>query len=261
LTLSDDLVANFWAKVLDQLQVHPGAALAENGAMAWAFRKDTPKLKALANEFIKDHRVGTAFGSTVLRKYTGSTKWVKNATSDAELRKFRQMAELFRKYGKQYDLPHLLVAAQAYQESRLNNSLRSPAGAVGVMQIKPSTAAGNPINVRGVEQLDRNILAGAKYLRFLMNEFFHEPGVDRLNRGLFAVAAYNAGPNRIQQLRKKAQEQGLDPNRWFNNVELVAAKEIGRETVTYVSNIYKYYLAYTMITERNGQKTVLAKQR
>jgi hypothetical protein len=41
---------------------------------------------------------------------------------------------------------------------------------------------------------------------------------------------------------------------WFNNVELIAAEKIGRETVTYVSNIYKYYLAYQMIEEERAAR-------
>ena len=74
--------------------------------------------------------------------------------------------------------------------------------------------------------------------------------MDSLNKGLFAFASYNAGPARIRQLREKAAARGLDPNKWFNNVEVIAAESIGRETVQYVANIYKYYLAYQMVTEQ-----------
>jgi membrane-bound lytic murein transglycosylase MltF len=258
-TLADSLVAEFWAKIYDRLRLHPDAPVVEGGAMGWALRKDSPKLKALANEFIKGHRVGTAFGNTVLNNYLRSTKWARNATSGTEIDKFRAMATLFRKYGDQYDLPYLLVVAQAYQESRLDNSVRSAAGAVGVMQIKPSTAAGPPIGITQVEKLPNNINAGTKYLRFLMNEYFKDEPIDIVNRALFAIASYNAGPNKIQKLREEAKAEGLDPNRWVNNVELVAARRIGRETVQYVSNIYKYYLAYRMVTEKADQRAAVAK--
>jgi membrane-bound lytic murein transglycosylase MltF len=170
------------------------------------------------------------------------------------MKKFTEMASLFRKYGDQYDLPYLLVVAQAYQESRLDNSVKSPAGAVGVMQIKPSTAAGQPIGITNVEKLPNNINAGTKYLRFLLNEYFKDEPMNRVNQVLFAIASYNAGPNQIQKLRQEAKAQGLDPNLWFNNVEFVVAKRIGRETVQYVGNIYKYYLAYKMVTEKTGQR-------
>jgi membrane-bound lytic murein transglycosylase MltF len=254
MTLADGQVAEFWAKIFDKLRLHPDAALVEGGAVGWALRKNSPRLRALANEFVKGHRVGTLYGNTLLNKYLKSTKWAVDATSGSEIRKFSEMASLFRKYGDQYDLPYLLVVAQAYQESRLDNSVRSPAGAVGVMQIKPSTAAGQPIGITNVENLSNNINAGTKYLRFLLDEYFKAEPINRVNQVLFAIASYNAGPNKIQKLRQEAKAEGLDPNRWFNNVELVVAKRIGRETVQYVGNIYKYYLAYKMVTEKTGQR-------
>jgi membrane-bound lytic murein transglycosylase MltF len=254
MTLADGQVAAFWAKIFDRLRVHTDAAVVEGGATGWALHKNSPRLKALANEFVKGHRVGTLYGNTILNKYLKSTKWAVDATSGSEMRKFTEMASLFRKYGDQYDLPYLLVVAQAYQESRLDQSVKSPAGAVGVMQIKPSTAAGQPIGITHVEKLPNNINAGTKYLRFLLDEYFKDEPMNRVNQGLFAIASYNAGPNKIQKLRQEAKAQGLDPNLWFNNVELVVAKRIGRETVQYVGNIYKYYLAYKMVTEKTGQR-------
>ena len=254
MTLADGQVAQFWAKIYDRLRVHPDAAVVENGATGWALRKNSPRLKALVNEFVKGHRAGTLYGNTLLNKYLKSTKWALEATSGSEMKKFTEMATLFRKYGDQYDLPYLLVVAQAYQESRLDQSVKSPAGAVGVMQIKPSTAAGQPIGITNVEKLPNNINAGTKYLRFLLDEYFKDEPMNRVNQALFAIASYNAGPNKIQKLRQEAKAQGLDPNRWFNNVELVVAKRIGRETVQYVGNIYKYYLAYKMVTEKTEQR-------
>ena len=146
-------------------------------------------------------------------------------------------------------------AAQAYQESTIDQSKASPAGAYGVMQIKPSTAEGNPINIPDSRtNMENNIKAGVKYMDYILNTNLKDAHFDKTNRDLFAFAAYNAGPARVAQLRKKAEAQGLDPNKWFNNVEIVAAKEIGPETVTYVSNIYKYYIGYKMIAERKASK-------
>jgi membrane-bound lytic murein transglycosylase MltF len=76
----------------------------------------------------------------------------------------------------------------------------------------------------------------------------------KLDKALFAFASYNAGPARVQQLRKEAAKRGLDPNVWFQNVEYVAAEKIGQETVTYVSNIYKYYVAYRLIRESQAAR-------
>src|SRR5262249_3784985 len=151
-------------------------------------------------------------------------------------------------------MPWMLVAAQAYQESGIDQSKRNPSGAVGVMQIKPETAADDPILINGVDtSAERNIEAGVKYLRFIVDQYYADEPMDRLDKGLFPVASYNAGPARIARLRKKAAEMGLDPNKWFGNVEVVAADEIGRETVQYVSNIYKYYVTYSMFREGEAE--------
>ena len=146
-------------------------------------------------------------------------------------------------------------AVQAYQESTIDQSKASPAGAYGVMQIKPSTAEGSPINIKDIDtNMENNINAGVKYMNYIVNTNFKDAKFDKLNRELFAFAAYNAGPGRVSSLRKKAEAQGLNPDIWFNNVELVAAKEIGSETVTYVSNIYKYYIAYKLVAEDINKK-------
>jgi membrane-bound lytic murein transglycosylase MltF len=255
ITVMDDLVASFWAKVYDGLKVHPEITVAAGEDIGWAVAKDTPEFLSLVNEFVRDHKLGTTFGNILLQKYLKDTKWAKNNTAPSEMQKFSSAIEFFKKYAGQYNFDWLMIAAQAYQESQIDQSRRSSAGAVGVMQIKPSTAEGNPINITGVESnAERNIQAGVKYLNFIMDEYFKGEPIDRVNRGLFAFASYNAGPAKISRLRKQAAAEGLDPNRWFNNVELVAAKEIGKETVTYVSNIYKYYIAYKLVSEGNARK-------
>lgn len=250
ITVVDSVVGELWAKVFDRLTLHRDLILAPNVNIGWAFRKNSPNLAAAVNEFMKDHKIGTSFGNTLLRKYSQNTKWIVNSTSEDEIKKFRATVEFFKKYSDQYGFDWLLVAAQAYQESRLDQSASSPAGAVGVMQIKPSTAAESPINIKDVRNIDANVHAGVKYMRFMMDEYFKDDSLDRVNKGLFACASYNAGPNKIAKLRKQAAEEGLDPNKWFNNVELIADREIGSETVTYVGNIYKYYVAFKLVNER-----------
>jgi membrane-bound lytic murein transglycosylase MltF len=178
-------------------------------------------------------------------------KWVKEARARRDLDRFESLVGLFREYGEKYRFPYLLLAAQGYQESRLNPNLRSRTGAVGVMQIKPSTAAASPIEIRDVQRTDRNVEAGAKYMRYMVTEYYQDEPMDPIRKGLFALASYNAGPNAIRKLRAEAEAEGYDPNRWFNNVEIMASKRIGQETVDYVANIFKYYLAYKMITERD----------
>ena len=184
----------------------------------------------------------------LINKYLKTTKWVTNARSDEDRKRFLAMIDLFKKYGDKYDLDYMLMAAQGYQESGLDQAKRSRVGAIGVMQVMPATARDKAVAIPDIEHLESNIHAGIKYNRWVVDNFYQDPAISRLNKGLFAFASYNAGPGRVASLRKQAAAEGLDPNTWFNNVELVAAKRIGRETVVYVSNIYKYYLAYQMMS-------------
>ena len=244
--------ADFWSKVLPHLVVHTDMALASEVQLAWVTRKDSPKLKQLLDEFIEGHRLGTSFGNTLFRRYLQNTKWVRNSTSDAEMKKFQTYITLFNKYAAQYDFDYLMLAAQGYQESMLDQNRRSPRGAVGIMQVIPKYAAAPPIGIGNVNNADGNIHAGAKILHAIQKQYFDDPGIDMTNKTLMTFAAYNAGPTRISNLRKRAKTEGLDPNQWFGNVELVVAKDVGQETVRYVSNIYKYYVAYRLTLERFG---------
>jgi membrane-bound lytic murein transglycosylase MltF len=255
MTVMDDLIAGFWAKVYNSISVHNDISIADEDKVGWAVQKDTPQFIVLINEFVKDHKLGTSFGNTLLQKYLKDTKWAKNNVAPSEMEKFKGAIALFKKYGAQYSFEWLMIAAQAYQESTIDQSKISPVGAVGVMQIKPSTAAGDPINITGVDtDMEKNINAGVKYLNFIMESYFKDAPMSKTDRGLFAFASYNAGPNRIAKLRKQAEAEGLNPNVWFDNVESIAGKEIGAETVTYVSNIYKYYVAYKMTAETTEKK-------
>jgi len=250
-TVVDDHVANLWKDIYEQIDVHPSVVVHDNGEIAWAVRKSAPKLRALVDEFVKRSGRGTTFGNVLLKRYFGNAKYLTRSTSAEEQRKFRTLVKLFRQYGGQYDLPYLLLAAQGYQESQLEQNRRSSAGAVGVMQIKPSTAEGAPVFIKGVDKsVDANIHAGAKYLRWIVDEYYKDEPMTQIDKGLFAIASYNAGAGRISELRRKAKKLGLDENRWFQNVEIIAARDIGRETVEYVGNIYKYYVAYDLLVRQ-----------
>ena len=252
-TVMKDYLARPWGDVLPNLAVHSDVTISTGGDVAWVYRDGCPKLAEVVNAFIETHKQGTAFGNMIFARYFSNTKWIKNAIANDDLARLRPTVELFKKYAGEYDFDWLMVAAQAYQESGIDQSVRSPVGAVGVMQVLPSTAAGNPINITGIENdPDQNIHAGVKYMRFMMDEYFKDAQMNRVNKCLFAFASYNAGPAKVARLRKEAETRGLDPNVWFQNVELIAAQRIGRETVTYVANIYKYYVAYKMVVDQRG---------
>jgi membrane-bound lytic murein transglycosylase MltF len=247
----DQHKAALWAEIFTDLTVRTDLVVNEGGQIAWAMRKDSPLLKAEVNAFVAKHKLGTTFGNIIKQKYLGSTSYAKRATSHEEVEKFNELTGIFRKYGQQYGFDELMIAAQGYQESRLDQSVRSPRGAVGVMQLLPSTAADPLIAIEGIDKdPDSNIHAGVKYLRLLTDKYLDDPGLDDKNRTLMAFAAYNAGPGNLRKFRRLAEKSGLDPNIWFHNVEHAAAKIVGRETVQYVGNIYKYYIAYRLARER-----------
>jgi membrane-bound lytic murein transglycosylase MltF len=250
MTIVDSHKAQFWKGIFDHITVHENIAVNTGGQIAWAFRKGSPQLKAMINEFVAGHKKGTLLGNILYKRYLRENKWVRNSLADAEIKKFKDTVAYFKKYAGQYDFDWLLVAAQGYQESGLDQSKRSPVGAIGVMQLLPSTAADPNVNIPNIHVLENNIHAGTKYLRFLIDQYFSDTSVDKLNQHLFALAAYNAGPARVRELRKEAVKLGLNPDVWFDNVEIVAAKRIGRETVQYVRNIYKYYIAYRLVVDQ-----------
>jgi membrane-bound lytic murein transglycosylase MltF len=252
----DDWKAKIWATVLPKIKPRPDLALGEEGATAWAFRKNSPRLAEVANDFIRRYPGGHA---ARLKSYPAYLKRLRNATAEADWKRFEQTITLFRKYGQRYSFDYLMVAALGYQESRLDQNARSHVGAIGIMQIMPETAKG--LKVGDITQTEPNVHGGFKYLRQIYDRHLNTEGLDEQNRTLFAIAAYNAGSGRVARLRAEASEKGLDPNVWFNNVELIAARRVGQETVVYVRNIYKYYIAYRLqletLEERRAAATTL----
>jgi membrane-bound lytic murein transglycosylase MltF len=248
----DDYLARFWKNVLTNLVVHDAVTVRTGANLAVAIRKRSPRLAKELNAFLAKNGLGTTLGNVIAKRYLDSNEYVTQATSEDERRRFQQMVGIFRKYGEKYGVDYLLMAAQGYQESGLDQNVKSRVGAIGVMQVMPATA--KELNVGDVRQLDANIHAGVKYVRLMMDQYFEDEPMDDLDKALFTFASYNAGPARVRQLRREAQRRGLDPNVWFGNVEQIASESIGRETVNYVANIYKYYVAYRLVAEERGRR-------
>jgi membrane-bound lytic murein transglycosylase MltF len=243
----DSHIARFWSQVFDNIRFHEDVIIHKGGDVAWMMRKNSPKLKAALDGHLARHGAGQAFGNQIFRRYLRDATYVKDSVAEAEMKKFEQVIEFFERYGGRYHVEPLLMAAQGYQESQLDQSKRSAAGAIGVMQVLPST--GKTLGVGDITLAEPNVHAGVKYIRLIIDRYYANEPMDEMNRVLFAFAAYNAGPTRIAELRRRASRQGLDPNIWFDNVEFVTAERIGRETVQYVKNIYKYYVAYKLLEE------------
>ena len=246
ITVADHHIAELWAQFLPDIIVRKDLKINSGGSIAWAVRKECPHLLSSLNSFLKKHKRGSLLGNILFKRYYQNSKWIKNPNAEQEQKKLLDVLALFKKYADRYDFNYLAIAALAYQESHLDNSKKNPSGAVGIMQVLPSTASDPHVNIKNIHRLENNIHAGVKYLNFLRQRYFSNEDISAADRVNFSWAAYNAGPRKINQLRKIAAKRGFDPNQWFYNVEKIAAEVIGRETVEYVANINKYFVAYQL---------------
>ena len=247
----DDYQARIWAKILPGLRVRDDLVIHDDGATAWAVRKNSPLLQKELAAFIAAHGPNTSFGATVMRRYFTGPEALRNADSPLAMQRFQELLRVFERAGAKYGFDDLMLMAQGYQESQLDQSRRSPRGAVGVMQVLPSTAAAPPLNIRGVDRdVQANVDAGAAYLRLVRDRYVNDPALKDPDRTLMTFAAYNAGPGNFWRFRQAAAASGFDQHVWFNNVETGAARLIGRETVQYVANIFKYYISFKLAEER-----------
>jgi len=251
-TVMDDYKAEFWTGVFSDITVRNDLVVNEGGSIAWAYRKDHPQIAAEIREFLRNYGRGTLIGNDTYNRYLSDATAVRCSALQQPREEVEELVTILRKYGDEFDFDWLMLAAQANQESRFRQDRKSPAGAVGIMQIKPSTAADRNVGIDDVSTVDGNVHAGAKYMRFLADRYFDDDDIDDLNQWIFSLAAYNAGPARVARLRREARENGYDANRWFDNVEIIAARRIGRETVTYVSSVFKYYVGYQLTLARSN---------
>ena len=254
----DDWKAKLWGPALRRTRTYPELVVRTESSIGWALREDAPQLKRVVNEFLSEPGRGTQAARRNLAMYERRWRALGNPTLQADWRKFEQSIAIFRKYGRRYHFDPLMLAAQAYQESRLDHTAVSPAGAIGVMQIMPAT--GEAMKVGDIAELDTNVHAGTKYMRQILDRHFREAKFSEQDRNLFAFASYNAGPGRIAQMRGIAAREGLDPDQWFNNVEIVTAARVGAEPVRYVRNIYKYYTAYRLQTDLAARRAAANKE-
>lgn len=260
ITVSDDHIAELWAEVLEDMKLYPDLKVNEGGKIAWAVRKDNPELRKSLNIYLTRNKKGTRIGNVLFRRYFENTRFIDNPLAEHEIVKFERLSGLFKTYAERYEFDWLASMAQGYQESGLDQRRRSNKGAVGVMQLLPSTAADPNVGIPNIYQLENNIHAGIKYMHFLRERYFSGPEFTPENRLAFSLAAYNMGPARLSKLRKKAAAMGLDSNEWFGNVEMAALARVGREPVQYVKNIQEYYVAYRLHMERESARAKILPQ-
>ena len=246
ITIADDHLARLWSEAMPNITLREDLAVSEGGQIAWAVRKDSPELRESLNRAIATNREGTLIGNVLLNRYFEDPGWVTNPLDGPPIEKLADLQPLFRKYGQAYGFDWITLAALAYQESKLDQASVSPAGAIGIMQIKPATAKAPPVSIEDIKDPENNIHAGTRYLAYLRDEVFDDPEIAMADRLDFVLAAYNAGPGKIRKLRRLAAQRGYDPNRWFFNVESIGRRRLGRETVEYVANVNKYMIAYKL---------------
>ena len=248
----DEWKARIWSQALPKLKLNEGAVVRESGPVGWAVRKGSPQLAAELEDFNAKHLVKLGVGNYLRQQHSKRIRALQDNSGSNDAKRFGEMLVLFNKYGPQYGFDPLMLAAQGYQESQLNQQAKSHVGAIGVMQIMPATGA--ELKVGDIRLTEPNIHGGAKYMDQLMTRYFKDAQFDPTNRTLFAFASYNAGPGNIAKMRKEAEKRGLNPDKWFNNVEIVTAEKIGMETTTYVRNIFKYYTSYKLTLQAQQER-------
>jgi len=249
-TVADDFQAKIWVEVLADIKIIDSFTIKSNTNVGWGLRKDNPQLQKSLKQFLKKVKKGSYLGNMLFKRYYKNSKWLTNPNVKKERDKYLRFIALFNKYGEQYGFDGLALAAQGYQESQLNNKKKSHRGAVGIMQLLPSTAADKNVGIPNISKPEDNIHAAAKYLAFLRDRYFSGEEITAENQMAFSWAAYNAGPAKVRKMRALTKKMGLNPNIWYANVEVAAAKLVGRETVQYVRNIFKYYVAYTLVQKQ-----------
>lgn len=252
MTVVDHHVAEVWADVLSELVVRPDLAVNREGDIALAVRPGNPKLLKDVNDFIAKHRKGTTVGNILFKRYFEQTKWLENPVTAERQKKLDQLRRYFEKYSAEFGFDWPFLAAQGFQESGFDQSKKSSAGAIGIMQLLVPTA--RDMGFDDVTNAEDNIHAGAKYMAWLRDTYFDESNLPAVVKLDFTLAAYNAGPGNVKKWRSLARSRGLDPDRWRGSVERISLEMVGEETYRYVRNINKYYVAYkeslAMVSDR-----------
>jgi membrane-bound lytic murein transglycosylase MltF len=242
-----DAFAKLWSRIFKNLIVHENIPVTSGMKAAWAVRKENPELLAKLNKAIASvlKKNKLAFQRD-FNQYFKTTRWIENPFVKGS--KY-VLSDHFQREAVVFGMDWLQLMAQGFQESSLNPKAKSPYGAVGIMQVLPSTAEW--LGVMNYNEIEGNIHAGARYMARLMKRYAKVPEISKDNRFFFALAAYNAGPGRVRKYRKRASQLGYNSNKWFGNVERVSLRSGNLETVMYVRNILNYTMAYKSAYEQS----------
>ena len=239
----DSHKAEFWEQVFDRIVVHRNFPLHSGNQVAWAMRKNSPQLMQSISAFSETVKKGSLLGNILIKRYLGNARWLKSL-AEKDRGRYEETIEVIKQYARKYDFDWQIIVAQDYQESRLDQTKRSKAGAIGVMQLLPATAADKVVGIPDITTLENNVHAGIRYLHWLRETYFSDDAIDPLDQALFSFAAYNAGPGNMRRARRRARQLKFDPDRWFGNVEIGMYRAVSGEPASYVRNIYKHYVTY-----------------
>lgn len=238
-----DWKAQLWKFALPNIIVQSEFSLQGAGTVGWAVSKSNSDLATDIDSFVQQWVVNDGMNQFRTTEFKNKLRSMRNPTTTDDWMHFKKLLPIFQKYSNRFNLDPLMLAALGFQETELKSVQQGIGGAIGVMQLMPST--GVAMEVGDIHQVEPNIHAAAKLFDLLLQQHFSDSQLTTQNRTLFAIASYNAGPNAIASLRKQAEKQGFDPNIWLNNVEIVAAEKIGIGVMTYVRNVYRYFIIYT----------------
>ncbi len=251
LTVADSVVADTAVVIHPELRVVSSIKLREAGKLAWATHPQGVALQKELNAFLPRFRQGSLLGNMAVKKYFEHAGQWRLRVGTSEGNRLSAYDEIIKKYASQYGFDWRLMAALAYQESGFKQSAMNPSGATGMFQIKPETAREPYINIpdiAGEKNTANNIHAGIKYLAWIKGRYFDNlEEMSEPERIRMSLAAYNAGPRTLLRARTRAREMGLDPNRWFQHVEMALLSMHKTEAVKYVSEINQHYISYVLL--------------
>ncbi len=245
------LVNSFWAETIskrfDNLVILEEKPFRKQVEISWAVRKNNHQLRKEINLFLPKVKKGSFLGNLLGYKYFHDIGKIQSADFDIETSTISKYDKTLKKYAQKYGLDWRLLAGLCYQESRFKQNIKNKWGAIGLFQVKQMTADEPYVgisDISGKKNFDNNVHAGVKYLAWIKKRYFDpKKKMGEEARLRMMMAAYNAGPRRVLQAINKTKKMGLDPNKWFRNVELAMLKLGYPEPVIYVSEINKHYVS------------------
>ncbi|NTU58758.1 MAG: transporter substrate-binding domain-containing protein [Chlorobiaceae bacterium] len=259
-TVADDNIASTHSALYPNIDF--ATPLSPTQPLAWAVRKNSPQLLQALNLWLekekKSGRLAVIHDKYYNRQYQ-FRKHAAHAFYSSHAGRISPYDELVRKGAKTIDWDWRLLSALIYEESQFDPEAISWAGAIGLMQLMPSTAAA--FKPGDLSNPADNIKAGTAYLVSLEKEW--EEIQDQATRLKFILASYNVGPGHVRDAQKLATKYGANPYVWEGNVERYLELKAepgfyndkasllgycnGKMAVLYTRNIINRYTLYSQV--------------